>query len=115
MLREAMALIESGIATPEQVDLVVKQGLALRLAAEGPLEKADLASLRLVRDVAAYIYPTLSNSESPEILTDMLSAGHEGAKSGQGFYLWTDEKERDVLARRNAEVIRHLQRLRREG
>lgn len=115
MLREAMDLVERGIAEPRQIDLVVKQGLALRLAAEGPLEKIDLASLQLVHDVAAYIYPTLCNTESPGILARMLRAGKEGARSGQGFYEWTDEKEQEVLAERNAEVIRHLHRLEHEA
>lgn len=114
MLREAMALVEQGIATPEQVDMVVKRGLALRLAEEGPLEKIDLASLRLVHDVASYIYPRLDNTDTPTLLKTMLDEGMGGAKTGQGFYTWDDAREEHVLARRNAEVIRHLQRLKKD-
>jgi 3-hydroxybutyryl-CoA dehydrogenase len=111
MLREALALVEQGIATPEQVDTVVKRGLALRLAEEGPLEKIDLASIQLVHDVASYLYPCLDNSHSPKILRAMLDQGKGGAKTGQGFYQWDDARIEQILTRRNQEVIRHLQRL----
>lgn len=111
MLREALALVEQGIATPEQVDTVVKRGLALRLAEEGPLEKIDLASIQLVHDVASYLYPCLDNSHSPKILRAMLDQGKGGAKTGQGFYQWDDARTEQILTRRNQEVIRHLQRL----
>jgi 3-hydroxybutyryl-CoA dehydrogenase len=111
MLREAMALVEQGIATPEQVDTVVKRGLALRLAEEGPLEKIDLAGLRLVHDVASYLYPCLDNGRSPELLKSMLDQGRCGAKTGQGFHAWNDQMIEQTLTRRNEEVIRHLRRL----
>jgi 3-hydroxybutyryl-CoA dehydrogenase len=111
MLHEAIALVEQGIATPEQVDTVVKRGLALRLAEEGPFEKMDLASIQLVHDVADYLYPCLDNARSPDLLRSMLNQGHEGAKTGLGFYQWDDVKIERVLTRRNEEVIRHLQRL----
>ena len=114
MLREAMALVEQGIATPDQVDTVVKRGLALRLAEEGPLEKIDLAGLQLVHDVATYLYPHLDNSEKPRLLEKMLEEGKRGSRTGKRFYTWTAESEARVLARRNAEIIRHLQRLKKE-
>jgi 3-hydroxybutyryl-CoA dehydrogenase len=114
MLREAIALVEKGIATPKQIDTVVKRGLALRLAEEGPLEKIDLAGLQLVHDVATYLYPQLDNSEEPGLLKKMLAEDKGGAKSGQGFFTWNAEREARTLTRRNAEVIRHLQRLKKE-
>jgi len=114
MLREAMALVEQGIATPDQVDTVVKRGLALRLAEEGPLEKIDLAGLQLVHDVATYLYPHLDNSDEPRLLKKMLGENNNGSMPGKRFYTWTAEREDRVLARRNAEIIRHLQRLKME-
>lgn len=111
MLREAISLAESGIATPEEIDLVVKQGLALRLAEEGPLEKIDLAGLQLVHDVAAYLFPALDCSTRPELLRQMLDEGATGAEQGKGFYDWDASKREAVLRRRNAEVVRHLKKL----
>jgi 3-hydroxybutyryl-CoA dehydrogenase len=111
MLREAIALVRDGVANPQEIDAIVKNGLALRLAEEGPLEKIDLAGLELVSKVAAYLFPDLDCSKSPDILAAMLSDGRTGAGSGSGFYEWTPERVEDVITRRNREVIRHLERL----
>jgi 3-hydroxybutyryl-CoA dehydrogenase len=111
MLREAMALVREGVASPADIDGVVKRGLALRLAEEGPLEKMDLAGLELVSSVATYLFPDLDASRSPDVIDSMLRQGRRGAASGQGFHAWDEQRVRDVLERRNAEVIRHLRRL----
>lgn len=111
MLREAMALVRDGVASPADVDAVVKLGLALRLAEEGPLEKMDLAGLELVASVATYLFPDLDASRRPDLLEDMLRQGKRGAASGQGFHAWDGQRAGEVLDRRNAEVVRHLRRL----
>ncbi|MEX2525267.1 MAG: 3-hydroxyacyl-CoA dehydrogenase family protein [Gammaproteobacteria bacterium] len=112
MLREAMALVRDNVAEPEDIDNVVKQGLALRLAAEGPLQKMDLATLDLVCSVSEYLFPELDASKEPEYLRQMLAQGYHGSKSGRGFYEWTGEEADAVIAERNQEVIRHLKRMR---
>lgn len=108
MLREAMALVAGGVATPEQIDRVVKRGLALRLAEEGPMEKMDLAGLELVRDVARYLLPDLDTAQSPDLLDRMLAEGRRGADWGKGFLDWTPARADAVRRRRNAEVVRQL-------
>jgi 3-hydroxyacyl-CoA dehydrogenase len=72
------------------------------------------SGLQLVHDVATYLYPQLDNSEEPGLLKKMLAENKGGAKSGQGFFTWNAERETRTLTRRNAEVIRHLQRLKKE-
>lgn len=111
MLREAMALLREGVATASDIDEVVKSGLALRLAEEGPFEKMDLAGLELVDAVASYLFPELDTSDQPVMLKDLLREGCRGAVNGQGFYAWDRQRIEEVLARRNAEVLRHLMRL----
>lgn len=111
MMREAMALVRDDVAEPEDIDNVVKQGLALRLAAEGPLQKMDLATLDLVCSVSEYLFPELDASTEPEYLRQMLAQGHHGSKSGRGFYDWTGEEADTVITERNQEVIRHLKRM----
>ena len=111
MLRESIALVRDGVAAPQEIDAVVKHGLALRLSEEGPLEKIDLAGLDLVSKVAAYLFPDLDCSKSPDILNQMLSGGLTGAAGGSGFYHWTPERAENVISRRNLEVIRHIKRL----
>ncbi|MDP6474110.1 MAG: 3-hydroxyacyl-CoA dehydrogenase NAD-binding domain-containing protein [Alphaproteobacteria bacterium] len=112
LMREAFALVRDGAADAEDIDKVVKNGYALRLAAEGPLEKADLAGLPLVASVAAYLYPDLDTSQAPEDLTAMIGDGKSGAQTGNGFFDWTPERAAAVVAERNQEVIRHLKRMR---
>ncbi len=112
LMREAFALVRNGAASAEEVDKVVKNGYALRLAAEGPLEKADLAGLPLVASVAEYLYPDLDTSQAPDDLRTMIGEGKSGAKDGQGFFEWTPERGAAVIAERNQEVIRHLKRMR---
>lgn len=108
MLREAMALVDRGIATPAQIDRVVKRGLALRLAEEGPMEKMDLAGLELVRDVARYLLPDLDTARAPDLLDRMLAEGRRGADWGAGFLDWTPAEADAARRRRNAEVVRQL-------
>ena len=112
LMREAFALVRTGAADAEDVDKVVKNGYSLRLAAEGPLKKADLAGLPLVASVAQYLYPDLDTSQTPEDLRNMIQNGNSGAEAGRGFYDWTPERGAAVTAERNQEVIRHLKRLR---
>lgn len=89
LMREAFALEHDGAASAEDIDKVVKNGYALRLAAEGPLEKADLADLPLVASVAEYLYPELDTSQAPGDLAAMIQGGKTVAKDGQGFFAWT--------------------------
>lgn len=112
MLREAMALVAERVASPAEIDLIVKRGLALRLAEEGPLEKMDLAGIDLVHRVASYLFPELDRSTAPAMLDALLAAGRGGARAGGGFHDWDEARRQRVLQRRDAEVIRHLRRLR---
>lgn len=112
MLREAMALARDNVAPVEDIDNVVKKGLALRLAAEGPLQKIDLASFDLVCRVCEYLFPDLDSSREPDYLKKLLAQGCEGAINGKGFYQWTEQDKQGVIDARNEEVIRHLKRMR---
>ena len=90
--REAMALVDEGVCTPEDVDALIKNSFALRLAVLGPLENADLVGLELTADIHKVVLPTLSRTTTPaRCLTDRIAAGHKGVASGEGFYTgWTD-------------------------
>ncbi len=89
MIREATWLVENGIATPEDVDSVVREALGTRLEVVGPLELADLSGVDLVDAVAKGLYKSLDSSRAPQrLLKDMVARGEIGAKSGKGFYDW---------------------------
>jgi 3-hydroxybutyryl-CoA dehydrogenase len=105
--------VRDGIATPAEIDRIVKHGYALRLPIEGPFEKADLASLPLIATICRYIFPSLDNGTTPELLDKLIAQGRLGSKSGRGIYEWREGEARALLDERNAEVIRHLQRIKR--
>ena len=104
--REAIALVEEGICTPEDVDIIVKRSFALRLAAVGPLENLDLIGLDLGADIQNVVLPTLSRATAPSPeLTGRIARGELGGKSGAGFYRgWTEEKLTALRARLVAHV-----------
>ncbi len=100
--REAMNLVDQGIAAPEEVDRVVKFGFGLRLALMGPLERADLGGLDITYRVQKYLLPYLCNETSPSpLLAEKVAAGLLGAKTGQGYYPWPGGKTADTIRRRD--------------
>jgi len=90
MLREALYLIESGIATKEAIDTTIKYALGRRLSTTGPFESADLSGLDVIYNISSYLFQDLCNStEVAPILRESIDEGKLGAKTGSGFYDWT--------------------------
>lgn len=92
LLREALHIVESGIASKEAVDTTVKYSLGRRLGATGPIETADLGGLDIFRNISGYLMKDLCNSpDVPAPLRDAVDRGALGAKTGGGLYDWTPE------------------------
>jgi 3-hydroxybutyryl-CoA dehydrogenase len=111
MIREATHLVESGVASPEDIDTVVKEALGTRLEVIGPLELADLSGVDLVNNVAKGLYKTLDHSIEPQkIVKDMVARGETGIKSGKGFYDWKNGTRSvdEVLRKRDSHLIKIL-------
>lgn len=112
MLREALYIVQEGIATPEAVDATVRYSLGRRYGVTGPLESADLGGLDIFQNISAYLYKDLCNDPvSSPLLADTVAHGDLGAKTGKGFYDWTNP---DVLGKlkkeREAVLIEWLQK-----
>ncbi len=104
--REAMSLVEAGVASAEDVDRVVKYGFGLRLAFLGPLERADMGGLDVTLKVQEYLLPRLDNRTTPSPkLRAMVERGELGLKSGQGYYAWSPEKARAAEAKRDRALL----------
>ena len=87
VLREALYIVENGIADFEDVDTVFKAGLGLRYAAVGPFRVCDLGGLDTFNRVNKYLNACLSdNKEGDPLLDKIVSEGRYGVKSGAGFY-----------------------------
>ncbi|WVN41021.1 3-hydroxyacyl-CoA dehydrogenase NAD-binding domain-containing protein [beta proteobacterium MWH-UniP1] len=90
--REAMKLIDRGIATAEDIDAAVRFGFGFRYLAAGPCMQRDHAGLDIHLAAGVSIYPDLCNDAVPsEILTNLVAQGAVGMKAGRGFYEWTPE------------------------
>jgi 3-hydroxybutyryl-CoA dehydrogenase len=109
MLREAMSLVEKGVASPEGIDTVVKEALGTRLPVVGVLELADLSGVDLVLMISKRLFKDLDNSPEPsKLLTDMVADGRTGIKSSKGFYSWTPQSVASIVKRRDEHLLRLL-------
>jgi 3-hydroxybutyryl-CoA dehydrogenase len=106
LFREALSLVEKGIAAPEDIDRVVKYGFGSRLPFIGPFETADLAGIDLGYEVQKYLVPELSIDLTPlNVLKKMVDDGLLGIKAGKGFYEWNEERIKDVINRRDLGLL----------
>jgi len=105
LMREAMDLIDRGIASATDVDLAVRYSFGFRYAAAGPILQKEISGWDSMARAAEEIYPTLSNtSVLARCVAEHIAAGQTGMKAGAGFMAWPTE-------RANAERAAYEQRL----
>jgi 3-hydroxybutyryl-CoA dehydrogenase len=93
LMREAMALIDSGIASAQDVDVAVRYSFGFRYAAAGPVLQKEISGWDSMARAAAEIYPTLSNTPVlAQCVADNIAAGKTGMKAGAGFMAWPPER-----------------------
>lgn len=104
--REAIYIVEQGIADAATVDEAVRSSFGLRLPQLAPLENADMVGLDLTWNIHNYILSDLCDSHEPSPLLDELKEkGELGFKSGQGFQKWDEESIAKSKADLNAYLI----------
>ncbi len=107
MTRAAISLVEMGIGSAEDVDAVVKNGFALRLAQLGPIGSADYAGLETLLHVLEYVHEKTGDAtfRPPAILKEKVAKGELGLKSGKGFYAYSPEEAEKISALANDAVM----------
>jgi len=82
---EAVKLVESGVVTPEDLDVACKLGFG---HAMGPLATTDLTGVDVLLHATRNIYADTADEKffPPELLARMVTAGDLGRKTGRGFY-----------------------------
>jgi 3-hydroxybutyryl-CoA dehydrogenase len=106
LFHEATQLVEEGVATPEDIDTIVRTTFGFRLPFFGPFAIADMAGL----DVYAFCYASLQTEfperfATPPILDALVSAGKLGTKSGAGFLDVPAERTPQLVAYRNKAYV----------
>jgi 3-hydroxybutyryl-CoA dehydrogenase len=92
LMREAFHVIDSGLASAEDVDRAVRFCFGFRYVAAGPIMQKELAGLETQLAAAATIYPSLHNGTEPSpTLARLVAEGRLGPKTGRGFWEWTEE------------------------
>ena len=87
LLNEAVSIVDSGIASPQDVDTACKLGFGHTM---GPLATLDLTGLDVILHAAENIYAATRDEKfaPPELLSRMVAAGRLGRKTGAGFYTY---------------------------
>ena len=87
---EAMRMVEEGVASAEDIDNAMVLGYK---HPTGPLKTTDIVGLDVRLGIAEYLHQTLGERFAPpQILRDLVEAGHLGRKTGKGFYDWNDSR-----------------------
>ena len=112
MWREAIEIVDRGIASAEDVDRVAKMTFGLRLPAVGPLENMDLVGLDLIRTIHKYLLSDLAANRGPgRLLENLVQKSQLGMKTGSGFYDWKERNPAALIEARDQQIVRELKRL----
>ena len=119
MAAEALAIVEEGISSPEEVDRIVRTSFGFRLSAYGPFQICDQAGADVYYSLFHYLYEKLGREQfkpSP-LLKRQMEQGRLGLKTGLGFYEYSQgaaeamKRERDRKLYARLRVFREEQKL----
>ena len=97
MINEAIITLHEGVAGVEEIDTVMKLGMAHPM---GPLQLADFIGLDTCLSIMEVLYDGFGNSKYAPcpLLVNMVMAGKMGRKSGEGFYSWSHGTKELIVA-----------------
>ncbi len=106
MINEAIITLYEGVAGVEEIDTVMKLGMAHPM---GPLQLADFIGLDVCLNILRVLQDGFGNPKYAPcpLLVNMVTAGHLGVKSGKGFYDYANGTKDLVLAERFKKQTQH--------
>nr|WP_245168865.1 3-hydroxybutyryl-CoA dehydrogenase [Chryseobacterium sp. RR2-3-20] len=98
MINESIETLYNGVAGVEEIDTVMKLGMAHPM---GPLQLADFIGLDVCLAILTVMYDGFKNPKyAPNpLLVNMVMAGKLGVKSGEGFYDYSESKKAEKVAK----------------
>jgi 3-hydroxybutyryl-CoA dehydrogenase len=113
MYREALHLIETGVADADSVDRAVRNALGLLATICGPLRWIDISGgPELYAKAMEHVLPTLSKADTlSPVIKDLAESGARGTINGRGFFEYTPEESRawEELYRKHAWRVARMQ------
>ncbi len=99
MINEAIYTLFEGVAGVEEIDTVMKLGIAHPM---GPLQLADFIGLDVCLAILEVLHDGFGNPKYAPcpLLVNMVTAGKKGVKTGEGFYSW-DHGTKDLIVSKN--------------
>jgi 3-hydroxybutyryl-CoA dehydrogenase len=99
MINEAIYTLYEGVAGVEEIDTVMKLGMAHPM---GPLQLADFIGLDVCLSILRVLHDGFGNPKYAPcpLLINMVQAGHKGIKSGSGFYQYKAGSKELIIADR---------------
>jgi 3-hydroxybutyryl-CoA dehydrogenase len=97
MINEAIYTLHEGVAGVEEIDTVMKLGMAHPM---GPLQLADFIGLDVCLAILNVLYNGFGNQKYAPcpLLVNMVTAGHKGVKTGSGFYTYAAGNKELIVA-----------------
>jgi 3-hydroxyacyl-CoA dehydrogenase len=109
IIREATSLVEKGVATPEDIDTVIKETLGTRFPVLGVFDLVDLSGVNILYAVSKIVYRDLDDTTEPHnIVKQMVERNELGVKTGKGFYDWSKRYASEVIRTRDEYLIKIL-------
>ena len=109
MTREVLHLIENGYCTAEELDLAVKTSLMPRGLLLGLVQRFDFNGIDMVaHSMTNRTYEPAPAITRPETIFSLFDRGEFGAKSGKGFYDYSDESYSDILRKRDKQLLKSV-------
>ena len=91
LMREALSLVQDGIATPDDIDTAVRYSFGFRYAAVGPMTQKEISGWEGMAGASVEIWPSLyTNPNLQPCVAHMIEQGKYGMKSKEGFRKWSD-------------------------
>lgn len=112
VFREALHIVEEGIAGVDDVDRAMRYGPGFRYPVIGPFQTADLGGLDTFYFISSYLFASLSDMKVPSItLKNLMETKQLGVKTGNGFYNYSNGKDEESIRRRDNMFFKMLKHI----